>query len=179
MPGSGVGPQRLLNKWRARPGADWLIVVTVLAAHLTWVKWSGGGDLFGKPGREQRLEIYTTGATVVALVGSFVTAAIAQYAAATGRRMRTLRTSGHLASQFRRNWVSILSATLLISGMCLLATILDTTEGDPGGVHWMVEASLLLGIARSYRLLWLFNAVIRATDRDLGDLPQEPQRLRT
>lgn len=178
MPGTGVGSWRLLNKWRARPGSDWLVVVMVLGAHLAWVKWSGRGDLLGKPGREQRLEIYTTGATVVALVGSFVTAAIAQYAAATGRRMRTLRTAGHLASQFRRNWVSTLSATLLISGICLLATILDTTEADPGGVHWIVEASLLLGVVRSYRLLWLFNAVIKATDRDLGDLPPEPQRLR-
>ncbi|GAA3845710.1 hypothetical protein GCM10022403_091980 [Streptomyces coacervatus] len=179
MPGTGVGPRRLLNTWRARPGADWLIVVAVLGAHLAWVKWSGGSDLFGKPRREQRLQIYTAGATVVALVGSFVTAAIAQYAAATGRRMRTLRTAGHLASQFRRNWVSILSATLLIAGICLLATVLDTTEADPGGVHWMVEASLLLGVVRSYRLLWLFNAVIMATDRDLGDFSQEPQRLQT
>lgn len=178
MPGTGVGPRRLLNKWRARPGADWLIVVVVLGVHLAWVKWSGSSDLFGKPGREQRLEIYTTGATVVALVGSFVTAAISQYAAATGRRMRTLRTAGPLASQFRRNWVSILSATLLIAGVCLLATALDTTETDPGGVHWMVEGALLLGVARSYRLLWLFDSVIKATDRDLADRPPEPQQLR-
>ncbi|TJZ52217.1 hypothetical protein FCH28_19945 [Streptomyces piniterrae] len=116
--------------------------------------------------------MYTTGATVVALVGSFVTAAIAQYASATGRRMRVLRTAPHLASQFRRNWVSVLSATLLISGVCLLATALDTTETDPGGVHWAVEGVLILGAARAYRLLWLFNAVIQATDRDLADSPQ-------
>jgi hypothetical protein len=92
--------------------------------------------------------------------------------------MRTLRTAAHLASQFRRNWVSILSATLLIAGVCLLATALDTTEADPGGVHWMVEAALLLGVARSYRLLWLFDSVIKATDRDLADSP-DPQQRRT
>ncbi|MFF9403479.1 hypothetical protein [Streptomyces sp. NPDC014744] len=169
MPGTGDGARRLLNKWRARPGSDWLVVIVVLALHVAWVRWTGGGDLFGKPGREQRLQIYTAGATVVAVVGSFVTAAIAQYAGASGRRMRTLRTSEHLASQFRRNWVSILSATLLIAGVCLLATVLDVTKSDPGGVHWMVEAVLLLGAARAYRLLWLFNAVIKATDRDLAD----------
>ncbi|MDT9698691.1 hypothetical protein [Streptomyces sp. P17] len=155
-----------------------MLTALILGAHGLLVALTGRGDILGTPDREQRLEIYTTGATVVAVVGSFVTAAISQYAASTGRRMRTLRTAAHLASQFRRNWVSILSATLLISGVCLLATALDTTEADPGGVHWMVEAALLLGVARSYRLLWLFDAVIKATDRDLADSP-EPQRLRS
>ncbi|GAA3083302.1 hypothetical protein ACFQ0X_21925 [Streptomyces rectiviolaceus] len=153
------------------------MAAAVLGGHGLLVALSGCGDIFGAPGREQRLEIYTTGATVVALVGSFVTAAIAQYASATGRRMRVLRTAPHLASQFRRNWVSVLSATLLISATCLLAIVLDTTETDPGGVHWAVEGVLILGAARAYRLLWLFNAVIQATDRDLADSPQStPQQ---
>lgn len=47
--------------------------------------------------------------------------------------------------------------------------MLDTTEKDAGGVHWAVEGALILGAARAYRLLWLFNAVIQATDRDLAD----------
>lgn len=162
----------LLHGWRSRPAADWLLTAVVLGGHGLLVALTGRGDIFGTPGREQRLEIYTTGATVVALVGSFVTAAIAQYASATGRRMRVLRTAPHLASQFRRNWVSVLSATLLIAAVCLLATALDTTEADPGGVHWAVEGALILGAARAYRLLWLFNAVIQATDRDLADAPQ-------
>ncbi|AYC39220.1 hypothetical protein [Streptomyces griseorubiginosus] len=161
--------RRLLNAWRSRPAADWLVTAVVLGGHGLVVALTGRGDIFGAPGREQRLEIYTTGATVVALVGSFVTAAIAQYASATGRRMRVLRTAPQLASQFRRNWVSVLSATLLIAGVCLLAIALDTTEKDPGGIHWAVEGALILGAARSYRLLWLFNSVIQATDRDLAD----------
>lgn len=164
--------RRLLNVWRSRPTADWLLTAVVLGGNGVLVALTGRGDILGAPGREQRLTIYTTGATVVALVGSFVTAAIAQYASATGRRMRILRTAPHLASQFRRNWVSVLSATLLISGVCLLAIALDTTETDPGGVHWAVEGVLILGAARAYRLLLLFNAVIQATDRDLADSPQ-------
>ncbi|MFE2744282.1 hypothetical protein ACFXKX_07945 [Streptomyces scopuliridis] len=162
----------LLHGWRSRPAADWLLTAVALGGHGLLVALTGRGDILGVPGREQRLTIYTTGATVVALVGSFVTAAIAQYVSATGRRMRVLRTAPHLASQFRRNWVSILSATLFISGVCLLATALDTTEADPGGVHWAVEGVLILGAARAYRLLWLFNSVIQATDRDLADSPQ-------
>ncbi|MGW0731943.1 hypothetical protein [Streptomyces sp. NPDC002851] len=148
-----------------------------MGLHLAWVLATGSGDILGKPEREQRLNIYTTVATVVALVGSFVTAAIAQYAAASGKRMREFRTAPHLGFQFRRNWVSILSATLLISGACLLAMILDVTEADSGGVHWMVEATLILGATRAYRLLWLFNAVIVAADRDLVESPRNPERL--
>ncbi|MGW7293157.1 hypothetical protein ACWGIB_12340 [Streptomyces xiamenensis] len=111
------------------------------------------------------------------MTGSFITAAIAQYGAASGPRMRVLRTSGHLGSQFRRNWVSILSATLLVAGICLLATVLDVSERDSGGVHWMVEAAFILCVARSYRLLWLLNAVIRATDRDLAEPDPDGRRL--
>ncbi|MDK1473020.1 hypothetical protein QNO07_06195 [Streptomyces sp. 549] len=172
MPRLVEAVRRVLNGWRSRPAADWLLTAVVLGGHGLLVTLTGRGDILGAPEREQRLTIYTTGATVVALVGSFVTAAIAQYASASGRRMRVLRTAPHLASQFRRNWVSVLSATLLISGTCLLATVLDTTETNPEGVHWAVEGALILGAARSYRLLWLFNAVIQASDKDLADLAQ-------
>lgn len=47
--------------------------------------------------------------------------------------------------QFRRDWMSILTATLVISGLCLLAIILDTTQRDPGGAHWLAEAATALG----------------------------------
>lgn len=179
MPGTWVGRRQLFNKWLAQPAADWLIMAIVVGAHLAWVQWTGTGDILGKPERDQRLEVYTTGATVVAITGSFITAAIAQYASASGRRMRVLRTTGHLGSQFRRNWVSVLSATLLIAGTCLLATVLDTTSRDPGGVHWLVEGALTLGFVRSYRLLWLFNSVILASDRDLADPVPEPHQMHT
>jgi hypothetical protein len=172
MPGLVETARGLLQGWRSRPVTDWLVGAVVVGGHGLLVALTGRGDILGAPDREQRLAVYTTGATVVALIGSFVTAAIAQYASATGRRMRVLRTAPHLASQFRRNWVSILSATLLVSAVCLLAIVLDTTEADPGGVHWAVEGALVLGAARAYRLLWLFNAVIQASDRDLADAPR-------
>ncbi|MBQ1122213.1 hypothetical protein KBY19_19135 [Streptomyces sp. B15] len=122
------------------------------------------------------MSVYTTTATVVAITGGFITAAIGQYATAKGRRMRDLRTSRELGHQFRKNWVSVLSATLLIAGVCLLATVLDTSEADPGGARWLVEAAMLLGVARSYRLLRLFNDVILASDRDLADASRRQGR---
>ena len=163
--------RRLQARWIGHPGADWAIAGMIAAAHLVAVRLSGRGDVLGWPGSSQRLGLYTATATVAAITGSFVTAAIAQYASSTGRRLRILRTSPALGSQFRRNWVSVLSATLAISGICLLATILDTTAHDNGGVHWAVELALLLGVARSCRVLVLFNAVIKAGDADLGETP--------
>ncbi|UQA97322.1 hypothetical protein [Streptomyces halobius] len=159
----------LLERWAGRPRLDWLITLVVTGAHLSVVRVTGSGDILAWPHHEQRIDIYTTTATVAALVGSFITAAVAQYAASNGPRMRALRTHEVQGVQFRRNWVGILSATLVISGLCLMATILDTTESDPGGVHWLVEVAMCLGGVRAVRLLWLFGKVIVAADRDLGD----------
>ncbi|GAB2894650.1 hypothetical protein [Streptomyces mayteni] len=165
---------RLHSRWAARPSADWLIAVCVTGGHAGLVALLGGGDVLEWPSREQRIAIYTTTATVAAIVGGFITAAIAQYAASTGRRMRQLRTSPQLGPVFRRNWVSILSATLVVAGLCLLATILDTTHRDPGGAHWLAEGAMVLGVARAVRLVWLFGKVIAAGDVDLADAVRGP-----
>ncbi len=59
-----------------------------------------------------------------------------------------------------RVWAGTLSATLVDAGLRLLATTLDTTETDSGGVHWLVEVAMCLGAVRAVRLLWLFGKVI-------------------
>nr|WP_240979301.1 hypothetical protein [Streptomyces sp. HNM0574] len=127
----------------------------------------GRGDVLVWPDREQRITIYTAIATVAALVGSFVTAAVSHYVAAAGPRMRLLRTHPVQGPQFRRNWRSVLGATLAVSGLCLLAMILDTTDSDRGGVHWLAEFAICLGAVRALRLHWLFGRVIEAADTDL------------
>lgn len=162
---------RLWIRWLGRPGLDWPIVLVITGSHLGAVLISGGGDVLAWPGREQRITIYTGIATVAALIGSFITAAIAQYASSTGVRMQIMRTNPRSGAQFRRNWVGILGATLVVSGLCLLAAILDTKERDPGGVHWLAETALLLGAVRAIRLVWLFGRVIAAADVDLADTP--------
>lgn len=160
---------RLWVRWVGRPRLDWVVALVITGVHLGIVLITGRGDVLGWPGREQRVNVYTATATVAAIVGSFITAAIAQYAAFTGQRMRTLRTHMTQGPQFRRNWVSILGATLVVCGLCLLATVLDITERDRGGVHWLVELAIALGIVRATRLLWLFGRVIEAGDADLAD----------
>ncbi|MFI1257506.1 hypothetical protein ACH4U6_27495 [Streptomyces netropsis] len=148
---------------------DLVIAGVVVGLHMAAVRMTGAGDVLGWPGREQRIAVYTTTATVVAIIGSFITAAVTLYAAATGPRMRVLRTHPQQGSEFRRNWMSILSATLVVSGLCLLAVVLDTTERDPGGAHWLAEGAVTLGVARAVRLMWLFGKVIIGNDLDLGD----------
>lgn len=160
---------RLWRHWVARPGVDWLITALVVGGHLAAVRITGGGDLLGWPGREQRIVVYTTTATVAAIIGSFSTAAVTLYAAATGPRMRALRTDPVQGPQFRRNWTSILSGTLVVSGLCLLAVVLDVTKQDPGGAHWLAEAAAVLGVARAMRLVWLFEKIIAGGDIDLAD----------
>lgn len=165
---------RLSSRWVGRPHADWIVTIVLVGLHAAVVAGTGSGDVLGWPGGEQRITVYTTTGTVAALVGSFVTAAIAQYAASTGRRMRELRVSRRLGPQFRGNWVSIVSATLTVCGLCLLATILDTTERDPGGVHWLAEVAIVLAAVRSTRLVWLFDKVIEVGDEDLTDNRPHP-----
>ncbi|MDR3082560.1 MAG: hypothetical protein LBV60_16820 [Streptomyces sp.] len=148
---------------------DLVIAGAVVGLHMAAVRITGAGDVLGWPGREQRIAVYTTTATVVAIIGSFITAAVTLYAAATGPRMRALRTHPQQGPEFRRNWMSILSATLVVSGLCLLAVVLDSTERDPGGAHWLAEGARALGVARAARLVWLFGKVIIGNALDLGD----------
>ncbi|WP_338898417.1 hypothetical protein WBG99_24830 [Streptomyces sp. TG1A-60] len=164
----------LWRRWVGRPAVDWVLALTVTGVHVAVVQIAGAGDVLAWPDREQRIAAYTATATVAAVVGSFITAAVTLYAASTGQRMRTLRTHPVQGPQFRRNWMSILSATLVISGLCLLAIILDTTQRDPGGTHWLAEVAIALGVARATRLVWLFGKVIAGGDIDLADVALTP-----
>ncbi|MDJ0462983.1 hypothetical protein [Streptomyces sp. H27-C3] len=166
----------LWRQWVGRPAVDWILALTVTGIHLTAVWITGGGDVLAWPDREQRIAVYTATATVAAVVGSFITAAVTLYAASTGERMRTLRTHPVQGPQFRRNWMSILSATLVVSGLCLLTIILDTKQRDPGGAHWLASVAIALGVARATRLVWLFGKIIIGGDIDLVDAALTPTR---
>ncbi|MEU8912865.1 hypothetical protein [Streptomyces nigrescens] len=159
----------LWRRWVGRPVVDLVIAGAAVGLHMAAVRITGAGDVLGWPDREQRIAVYTTTATVVAIIGSFITAAVTLYAAATGPRMRVLRTHPQKGPEFRRNWMSILSATLVVSGLCLLAVVLDNTEHDAVGAHWLAEGAAALGVARAVRLMWLFGKVIIGNDLDLGD----------
>lgn len=120
---------------------------------------------------DRRKDIYTTVASISALVGGFGTAAIAQYASSIGRDMRELRR--RFGSSLRKNWASILTGMLLISAGCLALLIVDRTKSI-GDIGWLAESLLALGVARSIRLVWLFNILINVSDRDAVEPERSP-----
>jgi hypothetical protein len=126
-------------------------------------------DIFDGLSPDRRKDIYATVASVSALVGGFGTAAIAQYATSNGRDMRELRR--RFGGSLRKNWSSILSGMLLISGGCLVLLMTDRAA-SARNVAWFAEVLLVLGVARSVRLVWLFNMLIDVSDRDA----LEPER---
>ncbi|WP_234317789.1 TMEM134 family protein [Streptomyces rimosus] len=128
-------------------------------------------DIFDGLPADRRKDIYTTAASISALVGGFGTAAIAQYASSHGRDMRELRR--RFGGSLRKNWSSILSGMLLISAGCLLLLTIDRTE-SAGFASWLAEAMLVLGGARSVRLVWLFNMLIKVSDRDALEPERSP-----
>jgi hypothetical protein len=127
--------------------------------------------LFATLTPDRRKDIYTTAASASALIGGFGTAAISQYATASGRRMLEIRR--RFGTSLRRNWGGVLSSMLIITAVCLLALILDTSK-KPGATGWLVEAVLFLGTLRAARLIWLFGMLIDVADQDVTEPRRSP-----
>lgn len=138
---------------------DWLLAAAVAAAH---AGLAGKHVLVGHSA-DQRMSIYATVASVAAIIGGFGTAAISQYASSSGSRMTFLR--ARFGPSLRRNWVSILTSMSAVAIGCLGVMIYDARETIGWG-GWLVEFLLLLGAARTARLIWLFRLLIDVSDHD-------------
>jgi hypothetical protein len=161
--------RRLKDAWSETPGIDWLFVALVVGGHFAISRWSSTPDIFDGLSADRRKDIYTTVASISALVGGFGTAAVAQYATSHGRDMRELRR--RFGRSLRRNWSSILTGMLLVSASSLVFLMIDRAK-SAGNAGWFAEALLTFGAARSVRLVWLFNMLINVSDRDA----LEPER---
>jgi hypothetical protein len=155
--------RRLKDAWSEVPSIDWALAVMLVGGHFGITHWASWPGIMEGLTSDRRKDLYTTTASVSALVGGFGTAAIAQYASSHGRDMRELRR--HFGSNLRRNWSSILTGMLITSAGCLLLLVLDRSK-SAGYTAWMTEFLLTLGVARSIRLVWLFNMLINVSDRD-------------
>lgn len=171
MTSLGVLARRIRDLWGERPGIDWLTAAVLLLAHLTYCHATNTEALFASITPDRRKDIYTTTASASALIGGFGTAAISQYATASGRRMLEIRR--RFGTSLRRNWVGTLSSMLVITAVCLLALIFDTDK-KPGFVGWLVESALLLGALRAVRLIWLFGMLIDVADQDVTEPRRSP-----
>lgn len=162
---------RVKDVWSEVPGLDWLAAFFLLAAHASWWKWGAGLNPFEGLPSDRRKDIYTTTASVAALVGGFATAAIAQYASSRGETVQVMRR--RFGPSLRKNWSSILSSMLLVAGGCIILLVLDRSP-KPGGTAWVAEFLLVFGALRSMRLVWLFSALIAVTDRDATQPARSP-----
>lgn len=171
MPSIGSFLHRVRTVWAERPGIDWALAAVILGAHAAHSSLSDAASLLADIPGDRRKDIYTTAASISALIGGFGTAAISQYATANGRRMLEIRR--RFGSSLRRNWSGTLTSMLMVSGICLVALILDNGK-SPGGTGWLVELSLLLGSLRSVRLVWLFGILIDVADQDVTEPRRSP-----
>jgi hypothetical protein len=155
--------RRLKDAWSEAPSLDWALAIVVAGGHFSIAHWTSWPGIMDGLTSDRRKDLYTTVASVSALVGGFGTAAIAQYASSHGQDMRALRR--HFGSSLRKNWSSVLAGMLIISAGCLLLLLLDRSK-SAGYTGWLTEFLLALGAARSVRLIWLFNMLIGVSDRD-------------
>ncbi|MBW1597744.1 hypothetical protein [Streptomyces sp. JJ38] len=151
--------RRLHDIWGEHPSTD--LFVAALATLLSAL-WLNHHALSEHPAG-QRMNIYAAVASVAAIVGGFGAAAISQYASNSGQRMTFLRQ--RFGPSLRRNWVSILTSMVSVSGGCLLIMIADSGR-ELGWLGWVVQALILLGALRAIRLIWLFRLLIDVADHD-------------
>ncbi|NEW75058.1 hypothetical protein [Streptomyces rhizosphaericus] len=151
--------RRAYNFWSHHPATDFILAGVAILSAFFWQQQ----HFLASHDSDQRMSIYATIASVAAIVGGFGTAAISQYATSSGMRMAVLRQAYGI--HLRRNWVSLLTSMLLVSGGCLGVMVGDTGEtiGWPG---WVTEWLVFLGVFRALRLVWLFRLLIDVSDFD-------------
>lgn len=142
----------------ARPSLDWLAVVVLIGIHLLlW--WRADVPGLSELGKDDRMRMFTTVATVASLLFGFATASIAFfYGSADGERVNMMKRV--LSDQLLAAWRAALSAPLVAIGVTVLALALDTAAGGRPVVGWAVEAALLLLGVRAVRLRWLFLSTL-------------------
>ncbi|MEV7383255.1 hypothetical protein [Streptomyces lydicus] len=161
----------LVDQWSEAVWWDYVIAVSLVAAHVLVVRVSGQGDWLTWIDTEQRVSLYGTAAGVVSAIGGLGSIAISIYLSSNGERIRAVRR--HYQNELRRNWKSLLVATALICVCCLVAQGLDGTH-DPHSARYLFEAAMALALARFLRMLWLFDKMMQLNDRDQSDPAQEP-----
>jgi hypothetical protein len=140
--------------WSDRPLVDWLFVAILVGVHAALVCWADAGQI-ADLAKDDRMRIYTTLASVSALLFGFATASIAFfYGSATGDRVDLMKKV--LSAQLVSAWRASLSAPLVAVGVCVGAIAGDARSDGRPWVQWAVEVAIVLLAVRAFRLRWLF-----------------------
>jgi hypothetical protein len=168
-----VEPRRssLLDWWSEATWIDYVLTAAIVGIHILVITKTGHGDWLKWISSGQRVTIYGTGATIVSIIGGLSAVAVSVYLAAAGERARAVRR--YYSVPLRRNWLALLSATVISAGLCLVAQALDVGK-DPHSARFIFEFAMALATFRFIRLIWIFNAMVTIADKDLAAVPREP-----
>lgn len=170
-----VSASPILDRWSVSPWFDYIIVGLIVGGHILITTYTHHGDYLRWIPQSQQITVYGTGATVLAVIGGFGAIAISVYLAAGGDRAKAVR--ARFGAELRRNWRAVLLGLGLSTAVCLAAQALDTTN-DQFSTRYLFETAMLLASIRFFRLVWLFDSLIRVADRDLTDpQPDNPPQL--
>jgi hypothetical protein len=144
------------------PLIDVCVSALVVAAHALVVLRYGLGDVLAQADGNQRTDTYAAGAGVSALIGGFTGTAIAQYGSSSGPIITWLR-AVH-GAKIRRNWLSISRWLMVVAVLCVASMAIDGGS-RPNGSNWLFELAFMIAIMKFARLVYLFELIITAVDR--------------
>ena len=157
--------------WSDRPSTDWAIVAVLVGAHGALVHWADAGLVISELGKADRMRLFTTTASVSALLFGFATASIAFfYGSAQGERIDLMKKV--MSRQLVAAWRAALSAPLVTVGVSILALVVDTKVTGNAVVGWACEVAVVLLAVRGIRLRWLFTTTLSLMSLDVSSGPQ-------
>lgn len=151
--------------WGDYPWLDWVFVALLVGTHggLAW--WRDPPLLVSDLASDPRGSLYETTAAVGALIFGFATAAIAFFYS-NDKSSRLILMQQVMGDRLMTAWRASLAGPLVAVAVAVGGLIGDSS--GPGSVWYgfVVEASLLLLLARCLRLRWLFVSTLRLVARD-------------
>jgi hypothetical protein len=150
-----------LNDWVSEmPGVD-LVLSLVVAGLASWRTGVPSELTLG-----ERLTIYGTAGTVIAVIGGLGSIAVSVYLGGKGGRVTLLRAEN--GSALRANWRMTLIATALTAMACWAAQVVDAS-GYTKMAWFMMLASFVWALTAFFRLVWLFNRLMQIAEADERD----------
>ncbi|GII89449.1 hypothetical protein Ssi03_74390 [Sphaerisporangium siamense] len=165
--------RRLADLIIEHPAIDLLFSAALVGLHLFVVLKFHHGDVIGWMAQDDRKDLYTTGATVIAIIFGFASAAVAHYSSAQGDRARTAKRT--FGKTLRNQWLGTLALPMLAALACLVAMALDGNKsGELVAARWIFEAAVCLAAVKVLRVLYLFQIMLDMTDLDAVDQGRVP-----
>ncbi|MFK0115141.1 hypothetical protein [Streptomyces sp. NPDC090994] len=156
----------IADRWAEHLWIDYLAAALVLCAHILTIRTTGSGDWLSWIDSSQRTDLYAAAAGVVSAIGGLSAIAISIYTAANGERLRAVRR--HHQVGLRRSWRSLLCGTALVCALLLSALALDRDK-DPASARFIFEFAMAFAALRFFRLIWLFDRMMRVSDADSAE----------